>query len=176
MKIFRIKENKAKVVLNKNDMEEIGIAIDDLDTDESLAKLFVAGIISMLKDFGMFDKLSGDITVDIAQKSNNETIVFVTMAGNRSNFTNNCVMCSFNDSNELTQFCKLVHGKFKQDIKGALLFYFKGAYFLIMYFRKEPPVFNKAKVKFFSDPLKIGKIKEYGELLTRTPFEKILKI
>lgn len=178
MKINRISDNKLNISLNAEDLHKVGITFDTFKNDKETAESFLINFLAVIDELGIFPSSGKKVIVDvIITKSGIMSIYFETESFPKKrckNVTQAC--CCFSEHKKLIEFAKFVYENYNNKIRSAELYLLNGEYLLILSLDyAKSTILSKPQLKnSILDEIFINKIREYGQLLTRNPLEKII--
>ncbi len=169
-------ENGAKIVISPVELEGLGLAPEDFEKSDISAKIFLSGLVSMLRHMEIID-IPDNVSVKVTRLGD-EIIVYLSseISEVKPDYYVYCAY-GFKTPEELTEFCKCTLKAFDRRIENAELYSFGNEYRLIVKFRYARSTFlSKKELRGETDPLIIAKIREYGSLLSRNPLEKLYEL
>ena len=181
MDIQVISSNCAKVVLTKNEAEELNIDFEHFNKDDPETKIFLTYIISVLNDINIIRSKKDKISVEIYEQENQDLIIYISAFSEEKNPYETSHEFAFvtQSPQALIDFCRTSRLFYPQKVRDKNLYTYKGNYYLIF----ESSLSKERLIKTFStydiypaNKIKIEKAKEYGKILCHTPFDIICKL
>lgn len=178
MKIEKCYENKAKISLSLTDLKRLGISFEEFESDVETTQLFLSNLIAVLYDTGMIICSGDDVRVDVIQEKNGSIIIYIEPESIEQTVKSTEIVFLFNEPKKLTEFCSSTLMQYKSRIISDTLFLLNKTYCLIICFRyAKSTIVGKKDLRFGdSNEITIAKIKEYGQKLSDTPLELIIKL
>lgn len=160
------------------ELDGLGVGISDFENSTLTAKIFLSGIVAMLRKTAFCD-LPDNVSVKVARLKNDVVIYILPSAEKEEKRTFTYCAYIFQSTEELVNFCKIALKPFIRRIDGGELFTLGKNYGLIVKFRYAYSTLaskKELKAGAVTNEISIAKIREYGKLLSRTPLEKILAL
>lgn len=175
MKISITPQGSAKIFLSNADMKKLGFTQNELITGSSAAQLFISGTAAFLSQLGLIDLSCEQVSCDVCEVF--DGIVFELSAGKKEAEQTE-FMLIFNSSRELKEFCGKLPCRIAEKLIFSELYKLSGRYFLLCGVDCSPSwaMSQQALQGAVPDEIKMQKIREYGDFLSRTPIETIRKI
>ncbi len=175
MKISITSQSSAKIFLSTADMKKLGFTPHELITGSSDAQLFISGTAAFLSQLGLIDLSAGDVSCDVSEVF--DGIVF-ELSSNCKAIEQTELMLMFDDARQLKDFCTSLPCCISEKLRCCELYKYNVRYFLLCLFDRSrrwaaaQPALQDAE----ADEVRMQKIREYGEFLSRTPIETIRKL
>lgn len=176
MNIIKTDDGKVKVFLDSYDLEKLDIDLNTFKNQPKKAKFFLADMLAVLNDMDYFD-INGDTAVDVMTNKDGGLLIIFQKEQN-SQKQNTQIIYTFDRPDTLINFCLNMQLKIKAGISKSELYIYKNFYCLIIDFGLPIEIIFKYPNlrKGLSEKTAICKIREYGDFLTSTPFEKIFNL
>ena len=157
-----LSENCAKITVNSDECECIGIDYSSFTPDNDTARIFLASVLARLERIGMLSARSDKITAEVFENKDGSMVIYISGEGVRkiqSKESNAKYAKLFKSPDEVIAYFKSGY-----HCKSSELFSYRSGYLLLS---GEPISENELST------IEIAKIEEYGKLLSDTP-EKLL--
>lgn len=175
MKISITSQGSAKIFLSTADMKKLGFTPQELITGSSAAQLFISGTAAFLSQLGLIDLSAGEVSCGVTEVF--DGIVFELSSGETETEQTELTL-AFDDPQQLKSFCGALPCHITEKLRFCQLYKLQGRYFLLCGLdRSQSWAMSQSALNgAVFDEVKLQKIREYGELLSRTPIETIRKL
>ncbi len=177
MDIQSLSSTYIKISLTRAETEDLGISFETFEKENEETKAFLTYTLAVLKEMELVQVNNSAISVEVYEQKDKSLIIYISTDKN-TNHTDlsikNCFGIVSNNPVSFFECCKDIKKKLNDNISSAEIYEFSNKYILIIYVTCNKLTALKILEKMpnkISSITKISKIKEYGKLISDSPFK-----
>ncbi len=159
MEIQVINESCAKIELSSEECAVFGIDYDSFSGNDTASRLFIASVLEKIREMELSSAAADKLTAEIFKRSGGGLIIYISGKGMRLKRRAGERLCFCDTPEQVIGLLQRI-----PEPESAELYKYGSRYALIL---RE---YDRRRV---TEPYICAKIKEYGELLSDTPFQRL---
>lgn len=173
MNIQPVSSSCVKIAVSESEAEKLGVSFDSFDKDNSETKAFLTYVVAVLRETRLLPIDSSSITVEVYEQQNKSLIIVISSnTSQKPVFT--VISAVHTDPADFFDTLPVILSALENKINGGELYLLDETYALVILTEASMTFCRKklSKLPCISfERIKNAKIREYGKLLSDSPFD-----